>query len=484
MIKKLKLIGLAVILLQGLGMIHSWVEAWYIRQIWHYWYNPYSQSVDIQITKNGTFLSMTAWNTKKIFVLKDGNNDKSYFMRWYNGVPYYYGHACMSSTYNTNCQVNQWRLKYYFTCEEIISDEQGILNNCVRHDVDNNTKIVIWNFLKTITNDDYFWFAVETLHWYNQTDGIRNDMICISSNNAWSSICFIAWVNVWNNGQQPDYSKMVDTTNNLNFESNQDRLTINNAYIYDPPSVWSITTWTNVNNLPYCPTIWQIKQQYEQVYGLTTDVCYAWFNTTDMRWDSSTYWQVQWTSIFDVYEMYSWWMEIKKWYDVYTEYYKNINTNTEQFSGKSKALVWTFMSRQLFWNNQSTYSILWYCQIITSNLDDNATTCTASTWAVNPNNIQPTAKDVIENIIKQPWNTKIVIPWNTTINQSGQVNWDSVYADIINNEEMSRNIIEDLQEIYTEVTWIFKKREWVAGVIPQYIAWLILLIVLFKIFRK
>lgn len=484
MIKKLKLIGLAVILLQGLGMIHSWVEAWYIRQIWYYWYNPYSQSVDIQITKNGTFLSMTAWNTKKIFVLKDGNNDKSYFIRWYNGVPYYYWYFWIQGSSNNYYWTTQWRLNKYFTCDEIIPDVNENTTNCVEHTIDNNTKIVLGNFLKTVTNDDYFLIDTNTQHAYNSNIWYKNDTLCISSNNAWNSICFYAWAKIWTVGNN-SYSKYIDTNNNLQFTANQDRLTINNAYIYNPPSVWSNTTWTNVNNLPYCPTIWQIKQQYEEIYGLTTDVCYAWFNTWDMRWDSSTYWQVQGVSIFDVYEMYSWWMEIQKWYDVYTEYYNNINTNTEQFSGKSKALVWTFMSRQIFGNNQSTYSILWYCQIITSNLDDNATTCTASTWAVNPNNIQPTAEDVIENIIKQPWNTEIVIPWNTTINQSGQVNWNSVYADIIENSDISiRNIIKNLQQMYTKVTWIFEKREGVWWVIPWYLVWLILIIVLFKIFKK
>lgn len=185
----------------------------------------------------------------------------------------------------------------------------------------------------------------------------------------------------------------------------------------EPPSNTVVNPWM-------CMTIWSIKKAYQ----LTDDVCYAWFNSSDMFWDSSTFVAGTWLTIFDVYDMYSGWMKLQGWYDTFYEYYKDINHNIDVFSWNSKALMGTFFARQTFWNNKSSFNILNYCHLIFSNLDDNATNCVASTWSIALPDVEQTREEQINAIIWQLWSGRVL-----------SESWDSFTWDILDAYEYSFN---------------------------------------------
>lgn len=206
---------------------------------------------------------------------------------------------------------------------------------------------------------------------------------------------------------------------------------VNMDYVWNSPV--KIKSSSSVYNLWMCPTILEIIRSY----SLTENVCYSWFPLSSQFWDSSTFVAWQWLTVFDVYNLYSWWMSLQGWYDTYYEYYKNINSNVSIFSWNSKSLLWIFFARQTFWNWKGSYEILNYCNLIFSDLDYNATTCVASTGSIQLPDVHFSREDTINWII---W-------YRDTVLSSS---WDSFSWDIFDAYEYSFNFWKS----FTVVDWL------------------------------
>lgn len=77
----------ALLWLLGLSSSYwAWQDPVYIRQIWTYGYNPYSQSFDITVLNSWLPLTSTLWITKSMFYFENWH----YWRRWENGLPYVY----------------------------------------------------------------------------------------------------------------------------------------------------------------------------------------------------------------------------------------------------------------------------------------------------------------------------------------------------------------------------------------------------------
>lgn len=330
------------------------------------------------------------------------------------------------------------------------------------------------------------WNYIEDIQTFYDLGAIY-DSFYLNTNNLLPYLCFISnsrnivscfWFNLTNNDSVFwDLNKFITSESILAW-------TPSSPWNFDQTKFWlsSLVSSSHNNNINIiCPTIWEIKKNS----GLTKNVCYAWFTEDNIYWDSSTFTAWTWLNILQVYEMYSWWMNIQSRYETYREYYKNINSNTSQFENKSKALLGTFFARQTFWNNKTSYQILNYCNLELSNLPDNATTCTANTWWIHLplEQAKPTVEDITQRITQQQTNT--VLPWWTNQNNSWNIQGESIYADIITNTNYGIfDIIDNINSIYNKMTWIFEKRWNVQWIIPIYITWIILLFVLFKLRKK
>lgn len=314
-----------------------------------------------------------------------------------------------------------------------------------------------------------WWFTNWVVFYWNWNSNYDPTIFCFSD--SINYYCMWAWPYSWeSNYSQLSWSLWImsnnpDDINRIQWESS--------------PFTRSSSDNNNINII--CPTIWELKKNS----GLTKNVCYAWFTENDIYGDNSTFTAWTWLNILQVYEMYSWWMNIQSRYETYREYYKNINSNTSQFENKSKALLGTFFTRQTFWNNKTSFQILNYCNLELSNLPDNATTCTANTWSTSLplEQASPTVEDITQRITQQQTNT--VLPWWTQQNNSWNIQGESIYADIITNTNYGIfDIIDNINSIYSKMTWIFEKRWNVQWIIPIYITWIILLFVLFKLRKK
>lgn len=104
------------------------------------------------------------------------------------------------------------------------------------------------------------------------------------------------------------------------------------------------------------------------------------------------------------------------------------------------------------------------------------TNCTMWTWLQHGSWI--TTDEIIEDM--QNHKITIIAP-----------DWTTVYSWFRNNEGEDENanlsyegIIETMQSVRSKLTNIFYYRSWVTGIIPDYITRILLLIVLFAIFKK
>lgn len=144
MIKKI-LKGLLTIWIIWLWII-NFSNAWYTRQVWVYGYNPYSPWYDVNFTRAWNPLTQNLWYTKQFFVISDWN-----YWWWYNWLPYFFLNFWWYSL--------QWIITEYNVCDEIFDIESSSWPwNCTTQNVWLDTSKILWNFLSSVKNTDYFYF--------------------------------------------------------------------------------------------------------------------------------------------------------------------------------------------------------------------------------------------------------------------------------------------------------------------------------------
>lgn len=172
-----------------------------------------------------------------------------------------------------------------------------------------------------------------------------------------------------------------------------DWLNFEQLYSFDwsPSPLWSNTPSPVITD-PVCPTVWQVKANYD----LVPDICYSWFPSNYTS--DSVYIAWTWLSIKDVYELYSWWMSYQWWYDTYYEYYNHINDHLDIFEWH-KELMGAFLSRQIFSRWKSSNEILNYCHLILDWLQDSMSCCVAQCTLPWLQITDWYREDILENLI-------------------------------------------------------------------------------------
>lgn len=390
-------------------------------------------------------LSLAVWNPKVYFFFDDTNN-------W---VPYGY------YQYTNDRVFFQWHFTNYEVCNELQSWDT-VLWWCNSYTVNSDTfQEALTPFFNSITSNDYRWYNYWYYTIYNRTYFLR---LCFSSQTFWQSVCFRSdqWLN-----------NSLNLTWSTDWSFNLDFWDIPWNLLWNPP--WRMNNNNNTNNNTtnnyICPTVRQIMQNMGENYN--TWLCYN--NTTYFNW--STFEQIDKQDIFTIFNN-----DYQNYTNRISIYRNNCNSTTTQqtcnnaFSGEYKkySIIANAINSKVDEKNLWNYCNLWL------NYDPNATTCVMSwAWIKEPY----TTDEQINNIIN---NWAIPTPANTTTGENNNVlntlnnceNWDRDCY--INN----RNFIESLSNIYWKITWLFKERKNVNGIIPEYILRITFMTILFTVIFK
>lgn len=233
---------------------------------------------------------------------------------------------------------------------------------------------------------------------------------------------------------------------------------------------------TNINTLPLCPTIQQLINTYWNDYNInqcySSSLIYTWW----------TIQQITPKTIFELYPQYTWYIADISTYNTYC---RTPNTTTAcQQAFEWKDIEYTLIAK--IPDNVKKANLYQYCHLQLDYNDKQTTTCVWSwimqTWSNSQWNIPITTEDIINSITNNSYT--IILPWWVT-ETWWNTTWDSIYNDIVDLTSMNlRDSIDSLKRLYTKITWIFYRRNGVQWIIPNIITRWILLIVLFKIFRK
>ena len=332
----------------------------------------------------------------------------------------------------------------------------------------------LWLKQWDITDIAYVYPTNSTDRWF------YNFGACLRSENKDVSICF--WCSSSNsNCQINTWADNIITYDNSSiawFES------IPDTYLNNSPFAW---WWWETTPIIYTGTITNQHAiyAYEQLW-ITPQQCYWWYpidtiyNTGNILYQ----WYQAWTgaSIIDLYNLYSWnynWYqstymteeqtkisqflsEIYQWYE---------NNGTSFFIWKPEAII-TIIQQYNNANQKaiekgrwySLFQLYTYCDLLINHNNNEEYTGNTATPDMRRNGIDTE-------------NQEIVLPATWSVFDELQQDW-----------EFKRNKAQDIRDtinsVYTKLTKIFNLRWWVQGIIPDYITRILLLIILFAIFKK
>lgn len=341
---------------------------------------------------------------------------------------------------------NYWRTDYTIN-SYILSDLSGHTNEITQTQFINYV-----NDHSIYKVDFYFWYTCQANYNNWTTFSIHFD--------NWNYIYFAWWICQWNNLYVTPWWWPKQSPTNW---------TIAGLETYKSPFTINWTN-TNTNNNNICPTIWQLMRNMGENYN--TWLCYN--NTT--YFNGTNFEQIEQENIFTIYNNN---------YQDYTNrisIYRNncTNTNTIQacqnaFSGEYKkySIISNAINSNVDEKKLRNYCNLWL------NYDPNATTCVASWWWIKE---KYTTEEMIQDITDN---------WIIPTPNASWINQNNVLNALNNCEEWNRecyinnrNFIESLWNIYWKITWLFKERNGVNGIIPSYILRITFLTILFTVIFK
>lgn len=470
-----KLLWLSVFCLLWLGFVFA-NPSWYTRQIWVYWYNPYFNSFDIKISSDWTPFTDSLWIEKKIFSLYSDNNITYHSWFWYDWLPYVY--------YNYwNGVISQWTIKYYYICDELLWNEISKPWNCILYNIDENSKSVFSSFVSSITDQDFYFFR--QLFDYNRWQ------FCFSSFSIWNSLCFdlySQWSSLDNELWLPVYdfwSFNTDVLQNSPWFSNWW-----NDYI-----PW-IALWSDESAVNY----------FEKNYWRDENICYVWVNnTTDLYWSSVSFNKWSWLTIFEVFNniywntdldkvyvwLNTWLINYNQWFNYdspsYLASYNSWNNVVDlyfdnlSFPFLNNPVAYYFMTDNIFdyFNATEWSEIVSYCNLKVNNWSyedilDQSTKNNINNYTENSNINIWLNPDWSDKVLPGPsqnlssWN---IIEWVSR--ESMQYSWD------VNFENFFDHALDEIKRAIDTV-WV-NPFTWV---LPNYIIFGFLLVVLFKVLRK
>lgn len=479
MIKKLKyLLTFFVLCL----WIINFSIAWYTRQFWVYWYNPYKSTIDIKINNDWTFYSDVSDVEKKIFLF-----DWESYWFWNSDWLFYY-------VYNANWQ---WILSFYKLCDTLNWNETNKPWNCseaINVVNDWTTKDFFWNFLSNITNNDYYYFSSTSSWWSWHYD------LCLSSSVYWKSLCF--YFTSWN------YYRLENSSISMPYKNYWN---ISDSLLYNAP-VWNggwdwwdyqeivwIELWSDESAINY----------FENHYWRNESICYAWIDNVTTNWWTSVSFQ-EWTWL-NIFQVFSW---INNMSPDLNKVYVRLNSrliNYEQWFGRSGDPL--YLSNYNTWTNQvdlyydnltfpfsnnpvavyflasnisvhSEYSTMWSEIVSYCNLKiNNWTFDEIIDQAVKNNITRYTEQSNKNNWLNPDWTVNI-INYNNFWIYTGDV-WVSSGVEIsftwnttVKNSLI--NFFDRINDVYNDINVSWS----VNSILPKYIIYGLLLVILFKLLKR
>ena len=232
----------------------------------------------------------------------------------------------------------------------------------------------------------------------------------------------------------------------------------------------------------------QLWLQLINTYGsdYTENLCYS----SSLIYSWWTIQQITPKTIFELYPTYTWFTADISTYNTYC---RSPNTTQAcQTAFNWKDIEYTLLAK--IPDNIKKANLYQYCHLQLDYEDKNATTCTLQASGLMATGINETitVNDIITAIGEEDYT--VITPW-TPPEATGTWNWSgSVYDGLLGNNEddterwniieNAKNIVQTMKELYAKFTGIFRAREWTSWFIPEYITWILLLIILFKLFKK
>ena len=312
------------------------------RQVWVYGFQPYDNTVNINVLTNWTINSELIWEVKKVFWFTDWN----YFMWDYSPDLWWISMYAVNQVFWSNGYfLNQGFINDFFICNNTItwvsldwSISSNYYTGCSKLTISNWNLQTIKNFVSSIKSTDYYWFDFET------SSACTQAVICFSSDEYWKSLCFwnsIKWTTSIYNDCYPYFTRWYWSYNWWNTVYSKSYWTgwgYINAYYTSP--------WVNNNFNPWTWIIisdWTTKylnadiddyiSYYEERFGWNENMCYVW--TTDYE---TLYWS--WRICNDLecpdtvnFEYWTGWTIFDLYYSLYSGFWNNIIKN-----------VWTFIN--------------------------------------------------------------------------------------------------------------------------------------------
>lgn len=458
--------------------------------------SPYYNNYDITILKRWKFLSNYIWQAKPFYSLAE----YTFMFRNEWKLYYYDSWNYCSDRYDTI----QWYFENYYICNEYTP--WATVDNCSNATPYDSE--VVWRFLQNVENDDYFYFE-RNPSWDSYCRTSSNDWtFCFSSHSLWKSICFTF--------SKPWYQALQWFSWSLDLPAKQ-WWWIDVSLLWDPPLYQYdspiVETWNIVEIPPELLTNWDIMNYFENTWNWDWDMCYVW--TTDLsssyNWDYTRLWGYNifeaysilysWTNVSDPKGYVQWTNSMNVWWwinTLYNNYYTYYVKRLDYINYDWNPLHYSFWWSNWLYSidrNSTYYPFDWRPSIELSlgskyynrylntdqNWQDIAYYCSAvlSTWWNNEVYDWNLPNYLINNI---NWQV------NNQLNQS--TDWqDSEYQVPSWSWFMltwNENFSTSLKDFYAKLTMKLNtdntyRTTWV---IPDYILWFLVLILLFRFLKK
>lgn len=460
-----KILKYALVLLATASSIFAWTQAESLTMTWRDWYwNPlyaYEWNVNTQyenFDNTATILIDENWNLKT----NETTNAIQINNAWWRKSTIMY--------WNKNKEIERinWR-KIIWNSWRCYNTNTVIWNQCWEYNLTTNDILEMknWNFIK-YTLQAWWWITPQA--WYSYTQ----QYLCLY-NEYWNSYCTKSWTPEQNNENATIIELCWD-------EKWCTAWTFTSLYWTSPfniPTNWN----TQINTWKICPMIQFEIDMYWRKYN--TWLCYT--NSIEFTW-----WTVQTVQPQSIFEIFNSYTEYVNRYNLWNNNchapYTQEHCNNAM-SEKRRSIQIFNKIEQAWVDSEKVYQ---YCHLqldFTEEQKRTLGTCQIetetnqpyyATW-VNGQQSKPNTLEWITNAL-QNWQIEeeIPIPNTWTVFDRILPEWVVGRKDVL----LDYKFYSHFAMLYTKITNLFKARWEQEGIIPPYITSLLLLIILFKIYKK
>jgi len=489
--------------------------------VWNY--SQYQNSdYSLMIARYWEFNTDYLWTVKRVFSI---NSDSMFYWNvdWY--------------LHWTDMWWFDWKLLNYYVCDYVNWDFSQF-TNCSKYLYTGWNIDVVNNMLSFIKVWDRFFYGAQWTYYTNlvfhavSISDLQKTVVfafggCWSSN--WTACGVSDWTNWYmgldihndNDTKWLDASKRIIWIENPSREQWYNFWTIPNNLIWVSP-VFTWGGWSDTED----EQVWidpdsteSALNLYENRYWRNKSICYVWINNSSTLWWSSVSFQEwSWLTIFQLYDQLywtgdlnhyavfvnNWLLNYEQWFNTSGSpmYLSNYNSWTNQvelyydnlsFPFANNPIAVYFMSNNI--SLKSPESTMWssvvsYCNIKLNNwtfddiLDEadkiNAVWYTEQTNVNKWYNADWTVRKI--NIWEFGMNTwSWVISWNLDGWSFAEDYWVSYYTWVNNITEWFQSLFDKLDNAFSTLSDMWTGYTWI---LPSYIVFALLFVVLFKIMRR